>query len=74
MKNFIISIIKTDKVDIIFSNGSSFTFEKPTKDEITTDVSIVLSHKNKDYFINLNYVAHVTKHVEHEANFKTFNL
>lgn len=63
MKNFIYNILETDKVVITFLDGSSERFEKPIKDEITNSDSIILSYRDKDYFINLNSIAYVTKYV-----------
>ncbi|GFO80110.1 hypothetical protein [Lactococcus lactis] len=73
MKNFIYTIIETDKVVITFLDGSSKTFEKPIKDEMTDSDSIILSSRDKDYFINLNSIAHVTKHITPTATVKSFS-
>ncbi len=73
MKDYISIIIETNKVVITFLDGSSKTFEKPIKEEITNSNSIILSSKDKDYFINLNSIAHVTKYVASKATVTSFS-
>lgn len=68
MKQFILSLIETEKVRIHFLDGSTKTFSAPIKNDSSTDeTSITLNDGDKDYFINLNSVAYVTKNVVAKA-------
>lgn len=74
LKNFIISILKTQQVRIHFLDGSNKSFDTPIKNEQTDDDFIVLSADDKDYFINLASVAYVSKSVNATAKVGTFKL
>ena len=68
MKQCILSLIESENVRIHFLDGTAKTLSAPIKSDSSTDeTSITLSDGDKDYFINLNSVAYVTKSVVAKA-------
>lgn len=63
MKDYINSLIsdKETWVTLFFSNDTSMSFCQSENQVFTSDDTILLNRKGKDYIINLNQVLYATK-------------